>query len=275
MAASVDEERNAALLSWYAEHRRDLPWRGVADPYRVLVSEVMLQQTQAARVVDHYQRFIERFPTVEALAAASLVDVLDAWSGLGYNARAHRLRETARTVTTEGWPRRAAELEALPGVGPYTAAAIASFAFGEHVAAVDTNVRRVISRWNGEPLEGGALLAAAAAALGSPSSDWNQAVMDLGASICLTRGARCETCPVAAWCAGPQSYIPAVPQARFEGSFRQLRGAVVRAVLTGPQTTAALAERSGFPEAAVELALDDLIEEGMLVEDDDGYAVAD
>jgi A/G-specific adenine glycosylase len=275
MASRLDDERNAALLSWYAANRRDLPWRGIDDPYRILVSEVMLQQTQAARVVGHYQRFVERFPTVEALAAASLADVLDSWSGLGYNARARRLREAARIVAAEGWPTTTAGLEALPGVGRYTAAAVAAFAFGEHVVAIDTNVRRVVSRWNGEPLEGEALIAATQAALGSPAVDWTQAVMDLGASICLVRGARCDHCPVSDWCAGPQSYIPPLPQARFEGSTRQLRGAVVRAVLTGLQTPEALAERSGFPVEAVELALDDLVEEGMLIEDDEGYVVAD
>lgn len=275
MSALVDGERNAAMLAWYAEHGRELPWRGTDDPYRVMVSEVMLQQTQAARVIVPYQRFIAQFPTVGALAAAPLATVLDAWSGLGYNTRARRLREAARIIVADGWPTSVQGLEALPGVGPYTAAAIGSFAFDAQVATVDTNVRRVLSRWNGEPLDGAALAAAAGAALGSPAADWNQAVMDLGATICVARGARCAECPVSDWCPGPQGYVPTTAQAKFEGSFRQLRGAVVRAVLTGPQTTASLAERSGFPLDAVELAIEDLVEEGMLIDRADGYAIAD
>lgn len=271
----VDGERNAALLAWYAGHGRDLPWRNTTDPYRIMVSEVMLQQTQAARVVGHYERFLGRFPTVDALASAPLAEILDAWSGLGYNGRARRLREAARIVAAAGWPTTARELETLPGVGPYTAAAISTFAFGEEVAAIDTNTRRVLSRWNGEPLQGAALVAAGAAALGSPAADWNQAMMDLGATICTVREPQCPRCPVSNWCAGPEGYVPTTPQARFEGSFRQLRGAVVRAVLTGPQSAESLAGRSGFPVDAVELALEDLVEEGMLIEDANGYAIAD
>lgn len=275
MTTLVDRERNTALLAWYAEHRRDLPWRGVTDPYLILVSEVMLQQTQAARVVPHYEAFVERFPTVDSLANAPLSDVLAAWSGLGYNARARRLREAARMVVADGWPQTTDELEGLPAVGTYTAAAIASFAYGQHVVTIDTNVRRVISRWNGEPLEGAALRAAAEVALGEPAADWNQAIMDLGASLCLARSARCGECPVADWCAGPESYVPTVPQARFEGSTRQLRGAIVRAVTAAPRSTNELARHTGFPTEEVELALEDLVIEGLLVEGDGDYSIAD
>ena len=275
MTTLVDRERNAALLSWYAQNKRDLPWRGATDPYLVLVSEVMLQQTQASRVVPHYERFVARFPSIDVLAAASLGEVLDAWSGLGYNGRARRLREAARVIVRNGWPETAEELEHLPGVGAYTAAAVASFAYGEHVVTIDTNVRRVISRWNGEPLDGAPLRTATEAALGDPAADWNQAVMDLGASVCVARNARCGQCPVSAWCAGPESYVPTTAQARFEGSARQLRGAVVRAVLTKKQTPDELARRTGFPVQAVELALADLVEEGLLVVGDNGYTIAD
>ena len=275
MTTLVDQERNAALLSWYAENKRDLPWRGAADPYLVLVSEVMLQQTQASRVVPHYERFIDRFPTVDALAAASLGDALEMWSGLGYNGRARRLREAARLIATNGWPETADDLQRLPGVGAYTAAAVASFAYGEQVVTIDTNVRRVISRWNGEPLDGEALRAATEAALGHPAADWNQAVMDLGASVCVARGARCGECPVTDWCAGPESYVPTTARARFEGSFRQLRGAIVRALLSAPGSPDELAMRTGFSVEVVDMVLDDLVQEGLLVQGDQGYSIAD
>ena len=275
MTARVDRERNEALLSWYAEHRRDLPWRGVSDPYLVLVSEVMLQQTQASRVVPYYHAFVERFPTVEALADAPLREVLAVWSGLGYNGRARRLRDAARIIVAEGWPSDTDALERLPGVGNYTAAAIAAFAFDEPVVTIDTNVRRVISRWNGEPLDGAALQSAAESALGAPPADWNQAMMDLGSSLCVARGARCDECPVADWCSGPDSYVPTVAQARFEGSTRQLRGAIVRAVTTAPRTSAELAHQTGFPTDEVELALEDLVLEGLLLEGEEHYSIAD
>src|SRR5687767_9474084 len=136
----------AALLAWYARVRRPLPWRATRDPNALLVSEVMLQQTQAARVVPYYEAFLARFPDAGALAAAPARDVLAAWSGLGYNRRALALRAAARVVAEHGWP---GALDALPGVGPYTAAAVASFAWDAQVAAIDTNVRRVIARRDG------------------------------------------------------------------------------------------------------------------------------
>ncbi|GMQ84603.1 MAG: A/G-specific adenine glycosylase [Acidimicrobiia bacterium] len=276
MTTAVDHERNAALGAWYAEHKRDLPWRDVGDPYLVLVSEVMLQQTQASRVVPFYERFVAQFPTVESLAAASLTDLLALWSGLGYNNRPQRLRRAARIIVAEGWPKKIENLCRLPGVGSYTAAAIASFAFGQPVVTMDTNMRRVLSRWNGEPLEGAALRVAAEVALGEPSADWNQAVMDLGASLCLARGALCRECPVADWCAGPDGYVPPMPQARFEGSARQLRGAIVRAVVAAPSTVEALVGRTGFPAEAVQMAIEDLVAEDLLIENDPGsYSVAE
>lgn len=275
MTTLIDDERNRALLAWYAGNGRDLPWRGVDDPYLVLVSETMLQQTQASRVVPYYTGFTDRFPTIEVLAAASLDEVLAAWSGLGYNARAHRLREAARIIAAQGWPDTAAGLEALPGVGRYTAAAVASIAFDRQIAAIDTNLSRVLSRWNGEPLGGAALDAAAEAALGDPAGVWNQAVMDLGATLCLPRGARCHQCPVADWCSGPAGYLPPTPQARFEGSTRQLRGAIVRAVVATPCSVAVLSRQIGFPATAVAAAVDDLIAEGLLVEGDGNITIAD
>src|ERR687892_1944521 len=138
-----------ALLDWYERVRRPLPWRSTRDPYALLVSEVMLQQTQAARVVPYYEAFLRRFPDPAALAAAPVRDVLKAWSGLGYNRRALALQAAARVVAERGWPD---DLRELPGVGPYTAAAVASFAWDAHHAAIDVNVRRVIERWDGRRL---------------------------------------------------------------------------------------------------------------------------
>jgi A/G-specific adenine glycosylase len=165
------------LVSWYLMNGRDLPWRDTRDPYAILVSEVMLQQTQVDRVVPRYLRFLERWPTAETLAAASTADVIVEWQGLGYNRRAVSLHRAARAITERGWPD---DLTELPGVGPYTAAAIGNFAFGRDVLPVDTNVRRVQER-TGEQF-------------GAESA---QALFDLGATVCLARIPRCGGCPLA------------------------------------------------------------------------------
>jgi A/G-specific adenine glycosylase len=222
--------RGEALLVWYRASARDLPWRHTSDPYRILVSEVMLQQTQAERVVPRYEHFVARFPTVGALAGAPLADVLEAWSGLGYNVRARRLRDAARRIAAEGWPTTPDGLRALPGVGPYTAAAVAAFAFGCDVPAIDTNVRRVVSRWAGRPLQGATLQHIAAEVMEGDPAHWNQAMMELGATLCGARSPRCDDCPVDRWCADPTVYEPPPRQGRFEGSARQIRGAVLRAL---------------------------------------------
>jgi len=270
MTALVERERNTALLSWYRENGRSLPWRGETDPYRILVSEVMLQQTQASRVAPFYERFIARFPTATVLAGAELRDVLDAWSGLGYNARAVRLREAARIVTDRGWPTTPETLTDLPGVGPYTAAAVASFAFGAEVATVDTNLRRVLSRWHGESLSGATLAEVARANLAEPAAEWNQAMMDLGSLVCVPKSPHCCRCPVADWCSGPDAYTPPTPQGRFEGSARQLRGAIVRTLIARPGRAGAIAQYVGFPRREVEEALGDLILEGIVTDDGTG-----
>ncbi len=255
--------RNDALLAWYEEHQRDLPWRRTTDPYPVLVSELMLQQTQAARVVPLFESFMERWPTVEDLASADAAEILAAWSGLGYNRRAVRLRQTARRIADEGWPTSAAGLAELPGVGPYTAGAIASISFGEAVPAVDTNLRRVISRWEGEPLEGRSLRDAAAQMVGDPAGNWNQAIMDLGASVCRPREPRCGGCPVNEWCTDPAVYTPPPRQAAFEGSRRQLRGALVRAHLAG-EDLLEIGLALGRSEDEVRSAVGELDAEGLL-----------
>ena len=237
-APRAEALRADALLRWYARSARDLPWRRTRDPYALLVSEVMLQQTQAARVVPRYERFVARFPDVGALAAAPVRDVLEEWSGLGYNRRALALRGAAREVAARGWP---ADLTTLPGVGGYTAAAVASFAWGVQRAAVDVNVRRVIERWDGRR-RGGRDLAARAGALvpAGRAATWNQAMMELGARLCGARRADCGACPVSAWCASAGTAAapsragggrPVKP--RFEDTDRWARGRVVAALLAG------------------------------------------
>ena len=186
-----------ALLAWYGRVRRPLPWRATRDPYALLVSEVMLQQTQALRVVPYYERWLARFPDAAALAGAPARDVLAAWSGLGYNRRALALQARGARVAARGWPE---DLTELPGVGPYTAAAVASFAWDRQVAAIDTNVRRVLER-----REGARPRAASAPAELLPrgrAAAFNQAMMELGATVCRPRAPRCGECPVAAGCGG-------------------------------------------------------------------------
>jgi A/G-specific adenine glycosylase len=225
-------DRNDALLGWYTTEARELPWRVFGDPYLTLVSEVMLQQTQVERVIPKFTAFVDTWATVGELAGASSNDLLSVWSGLGYNSRAFRLRESARIVADRGWPTSVAGLEELPGIGPYTAAAIASIAFGVDVPAIDTNLKRVLSRWHGEPLSGTLLDEFAVGSLAPPAGLWNQAVMDLGATMCRPTSPACGDCPVSRWCADPTVYEPPVKQSRFKGSRRELRGALVRASLS-------------------------------------------
>ncbi|MDE3096566.1 MAG: A/G-specific adenine glycosylase [Chloroflexota bacterium] len=191
----------AALLGWHRQHGLRAPWRESGEPYHVLVAAVMAQQTQMSRVLPAYARFLAAFPSVEALAAASAADVIRAWAGLGYNQRALRLHRAARTIAADGWPRDAAALARIEGIGPFTAAIVASFAFGQPAACVDTNVRRVLARLSGdESLRGAALqrLADDVLAAAEPAR-WNQALMDYGASVCTPRP-KCAQCVVARWC---------------------------------------------------------------------------
>jgi A/G-specific adenine glycosylase len=209
------------LLSWFREHGRDLPWRRTRDPYAILVSEVMLQQTQVERVVPRYLAWLERWPTAEALAAAPLGDVIREWQGLGYNRRAVSLHRAARRIADDGWPE---DLTELPGVGRYTADAIAAFALGAPVLPEDTNVRRVRER-TGHRF----------------GPECGQALMDLGATICLARVPRCGACPLAPECPSRgRRYEPLRRQGRFEGSFRQRRAGLLRAVAERPRRAAEL-----------------------------------
>src|SRR5271155_2693909 len=194
-----------ALLRWYDEHGRDLPWRKTRDPYRIWVSEVMLQQTRVAAVLDHYRIFLERFPDIATLAAASEDDVLAAWSGLGYYRRARMMHQCAKEIASarpSTFPRNAQELQALPGIGRYTAAAIASISFNEPVAVVDGNVERVLQRLTGIALKAAENWQQAQSLLTpSRAGDSNQALMELGATVCVPRGPHCPVCPVRKWCA--------------------------------------------------------------------------
>jgi A/G-specific adenine glycosylase len=219
---------HCALLKWYDQHRRDLPWRRDCDPYRVWVSEIMLQQTRVAAVIDHYARFLRRFPTVQSLAGAREASVLAIWSGLGYYHRARRMHQAAKVIARERagrFPTTAEEWLALPGIGRYTAAAIGSIAFDEPVAVVDGNVERVLQRlfgtqvspkdgrtWGtvGNTTDGRALRGAqgreaawqqAEALLDrARPGDFNQAMMELGATICTPRAPQCPQCPLNAFC---------------------------------------------------------------------------
>ncbi|MEK7252547.1 MAG: A/G-specific adenine glycosylase [Actinomycetota bacterium] len=257
--------RNRALLAWYHRNRRDLPWRRDRDPWRILISEVMLQQTQATRVAPVFERFIARFPTVEDAAAVTPDVVVSAWVGLGYNARARRLHAAARRIAADGWPRTAEELRSLPGVGQYTAAAVASIAFGERVAAVDTNLRRVLSRWVGRALSGAGLEEVAAQNVAADAATWNQAVMDLGAVLCRPRQPGCDACPVASWCVDPTVYVAPPRQATFAGSDRQVRGAVVRTLAGRSWSTPdEIAAATGHRRDRVSKTADRMVTEGLL-----------
>ena len=234
------QPRVPALLDWYDRNGRSLPWRGVRDPYAVLVSEVMLQQTQVDRVIPKYREFLARFPDFKTLAAAPVGDVIRAWSPLGYNRRAVRLHRIAGVAVEGELPRDSEGLRRLEGVGDYTAAAVACFAFGEQVAVVDTNVRRVLTRLAGAPNPPPAAIRRAAADLlpDGQAYAWNQAMMDLGATVCTAAAPKCGDCPLAAVCSfalgGGQDakQTGGDPQARkreapFAGSRRYYRGRIV------------------------------------------------
>lgn len=223
------------LSDWFRRAGRDLPWRETTDPYAILVSEVMAQQTQVDRVVPRWEAWLGRWPTVDALAAASPADVIRAWQGLGYNRRALSLHRAAQQIAAHGWPD---DLTELPGVGRYTADAVACFAHGHDVLPVDVNVRRVSER------TGHRFTAASA-----------QALMDLGATVCLARIPRCGVCPLAEACPSRgRRYEPERKQSTFEGSFRQRRAATLRLVAA---ETRRLAELDS--EAVASLARDGLV----------------
>jgi A/G-specific adenine glycosylase len=224
------------LLAWFDRHGRELPWRKTDDPYAILVSEVMLQQTQVARVVPRYLAWLGRWPTVEALAAATPADAIREWQGLGYNRRALNLHRAARLIAADAWPK---DLTELPGVGRYTADAVARFAFERPVLPVDVNVRRVLDRSHGS--------------FGPASA---HALMDLGATVCLARVPRCDNCPLAERCPSRgRRYEPLRKQSPFEGSFRQRRAVALSLVSERPRRRSSLDE-----DAVAALAADGLVQ---------------
>jgi len=269
-----------AVLAWGEASRRDLPWRRTREPWAVLVSEVMLQQTQVARVVPVYERFLEAFPDVATCAAAPPGEVVRRWAGLGYNARAVRLHGAATAVVGRfggQLPSTLAELTTLPGVGPYTARAVLAFAFEADAAVVDTNVARVLARTAGRRLSPTEVQARADAALPTGRAwAWNQAMLDLGATVCTSRQPRCGACPVRPGCAwrgdGPDpaagSSGVSGRQSTFAGSDRQGRGRLVDALRRRPVGRGELAGVMGWPddaERAVRVA-GTLVRDGLAVE---------
>lgn len=285
---------HAALIGWWERHgRHDLPWRATLDPWAVLVSELMLQQTQVPRVVPRYDAFLERFPTPKACAAAPVGDVVRAWEGLGYNRRAVTLHRCAAAVVERHageLPDTLDELLALPGVGPYTARAVLVFAFEDDVGLVDTNAGRFVARaLAGRPLPRWEAQSVADAAV--PTGDawrWGAAVFDLGASICTKRNPRCDACPLRdAGCAWAAAGFPdpdpvlgsagiSTPQSRFDGSDRQGRGRLVDALRRGPVYPTALAEVMGWPDDPIraERVAATVAADGIAVLGDAGWVLA-
>jgi A/G-specific adenine glycosylase len=254
----------ARLLRWYAREGRRLPWRATRDPYAILVSEVMLQQTQVARVLPAYTSFLRRFPTLRALSRAALADVLRAWSGLGYNRRARDLHRIA-CAAPAGLPTDVASLDALPGVGAYTAGAVACFAAGTRVAFADTNIRRVLGRVVlGRVASEREAIAIDGELLPRDAATWHHALMDLGATICVSRAPRCDVCPLARGCRGKDRAAPAVrrQQSPFGTSDRRIRGRIVAQLRENSTTIDRLRRQLG--DARVERLVRDLEREGLV-----------
>ncbi len=278
----------AAVLDWADAARRDLPWRRTRDPWAVLVSELMLQQTQVARVVPKYHEFLAVLPTPAACAAAPASDVVTLWAGLGYNRRALNLHRCAVRILEEHRgvvPDDLTALLALPGIGPYTARAVLVFAFERDEAIVDTNVARVYARWLGRSLTGREVQELADASVPAARGwEWNQGLLDLGATVCTKRAPACDRCPARPWCAwstgGCAAPDPAAGsagvsgrQSRFEGSDRQGRGRLVDALRRNDALVATrLAEVAGWPEDhdRAQRVADTLVADGFAVWRSDG-----
>lgn len=285
----IDRE---AVLGWGLPRLRDLPWRRTRDPWLVLVSEVMLQQTQVSRVIPKWQAFIAAYPTPAVCAAASLGDVLRLWQGLGYPRRARNLQAAAVQMVHQHEGRVPDDIDALlalPGLGPYTARAVLAFAFERDAAVVDTNIARVFARHAGRRLTRGEVQSAADAALARGDSwAWNQALMDLGAEVCTARDCRCKECPIAAGCswartrhrAGAEdpatgSALVSGRQSRFEGSDRQARGRLLAALGAGglDLDAAARAMRLADDPLRAERLSRALVDEGLVVQRDGRLAL--
>ena len=264
------------ILDWYGGAARDVPWRRTTDPWAVLVSEVMLQQTQASRVADRFPAFLARFPSPDVMAAASTAEVLAAWSGLGYNRRALALHRAGTFLAGGGWPSTTDELEALPGVGRYTARAIAALAFGRPVGAVDTNVRRWLVRRFGLPVVAPpAQLQAAADALATAdplataadAAAWMHASMEFGAMVCMARRPACPTCPVRRGCPSRDAAarVPLPRQQSFANSERWVRGQLLRELSSATGHAIPMAHARALAGGhALDRVLDRLEREGLV-----------
>jgi len=242
------------LLSWYDRHKRDLPWRRSKDPYEIWLSEIMLQQTRVNAVLEHYKRFVKKFPRVERLAAARTSAVLAAWSGLGYYRRARMMHAAAKAIVKKHGgkiPSSFAELQSLPGIGRYTAAAIASVAFSEPVEVVDGNVTRVVQRIAGKALAGEEVWSEASALLSrTRPGDFNQAMMELGATVCLPRQPKCLTCPVYELCSTRGELSRPEPEIRRQAQVHyslEERDGLVRMVMR-PKASTLMPEMWELPE---------------------------
>jgi A/G-specific adenine glycosylase len=301
-------EIRQALMSWFSEAARDLPWRHTRDPYRILVAEVMLQQTQVDRVIPKYQAFLERFPTLEALADAPTAEVIRMWSGLGYNRRAVNMQRTARAVLEQhagAFPSDTVALRRLPGIGPYTAGAIACFAFERDVGFMDTNIRRVVRRvfvgQDAQELGEARLLSTAQAAVPPGKGwTWNQAIMELGALICTAAAPACWRCPLRPYCRDyaarrtddeqifetaaiarrqpRQRQVAERRETTYAGSSRFYRGRIVEVLRQQPpESPLALAELGGRikenfgddDRAWLERLVEGLARDGLLLLDDE------
>jgi len=288
---ALSAARNRRVLSWWEERRRDLPWRQTRDPWEVLVCEVMAQQTQVARVAERWRPFLDRFPNPAALAEASVGEVVRWWTGMGYNRRAVNLHRCAQAVVEDHGgrlPDSLAGLLALPGIGPYTARAVLAFAFEHDHGVVDTNTARVLARWAGR--RQGAKDAQAAADAAVPAGrawQWNQAMLDLGASVCTRRAPHCELCPVADGCVWAQEGRPLPDpadgsagvsggQSRFEGSDRQGRGRLIETLRSTSVPSSALPAAAGWPDdpARATRVATSLVADGLVVLDDGAYRLA-
>jgi A/G-specific adenine glycosylase len=271
--------RPSEVLNWGSPRLRDLPWRRTRDPWAVLVSEVMLQQTQSARVVPKWLAFMDAFPTPSQCAAAPLGDVLRLWQGLGYPRRARNIHDAARLVHAAGsFPRSYVDLRALPGVGPYTARAVMAFAYEDDAAVVDTNIARVYARFAGRSLRAKEVQALADEALPPGRSwEWNQCLMDLGAVLCRPTSPACSDCPLVGSCAwhgaGPDPAVGSAGvsrvQARFDGSDRQARGRLLRALSDHPlrvEDAPAVMQR---PAVVARRLLESLVVDGLCVVEGD------
>ena len=278
------ENLHESVFSWITPRLRQLPWRDTRDPWLVLVSEVMLQQTGVHRVLPKWEAFVAEFPRADECARAPLGDVLRLWQGLGYPRRARNLHEAAKAIVSEHGgvvPSSLEGLLGLPGVGPYTARAVLAFAFEADAAVVDTNIARVLARYHGRTLK--AREAQTLADAWVPSGEawlWNQALMDLGATVCRPRP-MCEVCPVAFTCAwrgggagdGDDPSVGSagvsVSQPRFEGSDRQARGRLMKALSELPVSVAAVSVVMDRPADVTSRLVDDLLREGLIVRDGD------